>query len=960
MYPLGTRRSQCHRTTTKGKCVIVPRGYPRIVLALMLILSSIVMLRPSRSALAQAPSITVTPPSISPHGAMQLSGAGFEPSQNGHTTTLDITLSNTAGVFPLGTVTTDGKGSFAGSTLNLPLAVDAGGTNQITAREETNPAISASILVTGTALAPSLTIGQPLTAKLGDQITVAGTGFAPGDTVTVSLGGQPLTPASGSAGVTADSTGALTVVLVVPFTARTGAQTLTFTGGASGSGQNDQAGTIVTLLPPAISNSLLVTPNPAAVGTALQLQAGGFRANEPVTFTLKFYDLGLGAYSIKNSPATADASGAATALLSIPPTADATRPAAVSVVGNLSSVGYAQPLTFAALAQLTFSPPTALPGAQILIQGSGFVSGENLYATTRLFKPPVGAIARIDQTGHFTATATLLPTVQPGVSLVVAVSGSGGDNASANFPVAQAAAPMLHANPSTAPAGSEIAVVGQGMGPDESVAFSLGNLPLSVLGPAAMTDAVGAYTATVILPATPGSGAYNLIAKGSSSGISANTALTLTPAPANQWYFAEGFTGQGPRVSFQETITVLNPNNQPAQGTISYQFPDGSTSSLPLKVKAHSLLVEDVNHDVGGNRIVSTLVKTDQNIVAERTIIRKDAAGHLLDTDFSPGQNVPQPDWYFAEGYSGITFQPYLTVQNTSVTPITVTSTLYPTTGPAVPVVSSVPPFGRYTLNLRGALPGKSFSTSVHATGPVVAERVEYWGNGAGSAKFGDGVKPGVSTPGTTWYFGYGSVLGGDEVFLSMLNPNLQPAQVQARFFDGTGKPAGTTTLTVQPGQRATLKLNSVLGQHPHSPVAVLLTASQAIVAEEAQYYGGSPNIGSHTGASIEGRQAAATRWSFASGNTVADQENEYILNPSSTPTVVVGTFFGADGQMVSASYAVPANTVVTVSANAVPGLHRGAHGSVWTTAKNVKVVVVQVLRGNDGRSALADQGVAG
>ncbi|MGH2410637.1 MAG: hypothetical protein ACRDGS_09745, partial [Chloroflexota bacterium] len=351
-----------------------------------------------------------------------------------------------------------------------------------------------------------------------------------------------------------------------------------------------------------------------------------------------------------------------------------------------------------------------------------------------------------------------------------------------------------------------------------------------------------------------------------------------TPAPRNQWYFAEGYTGKTPSLSFHESLTVLNPNAQPAVGSLTYQFPDGSTRSIPITIKPRSLLVEDVNKDVGDNQIVSTLVQTDHDVVAARMITRTNAKGQGIDADISPGQSAPQSTWYFAEGYSGISFQPYLTVQKPADAPITVTATLAPPSGAPTEVLAALPPFGRYTLNLRGALPGKSFSTTVTGTGPIVAERVEYWGAGAGSAKFGAGVKPGVSTPATNWYFGYASVLGGDQSFISLLNPNAQATNVTARFFDGTGKDKATTTVTVPPGQRATLTLQNILGKNPHSPLALQLTSPLPVVAEEAQYFQGSPNTGTHTGAALEGRGAASNRWSFASGNTASTNEFVYVF----------------------------------------------------------------------------------
>jgi hypothetical protein len=588
------------------------------------------------------------------------------------------------------------------------------------------------------------------------------------------------------------------------------------------------------------------------------------------------------------------------------------------------------------------------------------VGGESLFVTSRLIKTPPGHFAEVGATGAFSTTVTLLDTLQPGSTLVLAVSGTGGDQASANFTVAQPVPPALQVSPKAVPAGNAITVSGQGFGPDESVALSLENTALIPSNGTAVTDALGAFTTTVTVTTTLAPGSYHLHATGAVSHNALTAPLSVLLPQSNHWYFAEGFTGQGPSVFFHETITLLNPNDQTTTGAITYEFPDGSTESLPLQVAAHGLLVQDVNNDLGPNRIVSALVQTDQPIAAERTILRSNAAKRGLDTDFSPGENIPQTNWYFAEGYSGVTFQPYLTVQNPTTNPITLTVTLFPTSGAVKVIPATLPDFGRYTLNLRAALPNRSFSISVSASGPVVAERVEYWGAGAGSAKFGAGVKPGVAAPATRWYFGYASILGGDQAFISLLNPNHTQAKVTATFLDGTGKGAGTTTITVKAGKRATMDLDALLHKVQHSPVAVVLNSNVAIVAEEAQYFGGSPNTGSHPGASIEGRQSTATRWSFASGDTAHYKESEYILNPSSTSTTVVGRFLGADGQVLTASYQVKANAVISLSANAIPGLHKGTHGSIWTTTNDLPVVVVQVLRANDGRSALADQGIPG
>ena len=936
---------------------------PLLMALVVLFVGSSSNIVPAKARVVHAPpSISVTPGQAVPHGSIQVAGGGYDASTSGRQVLVDVIVTNSGGAFALGSVPTDASGNLITNgipALTLPFNLDASQPNTITAIEEGNTALIATTTLTGIALAPQLNGGQALSGQAGSQIEVKGTGFAPSDVVAVNLGGQALN-SGGQNSANADQTGAIDIVLAVPQNAQTGPQILKVTGKATGTGQTDQASITLTIngVAPTPGN-LTVLPNPAAVGTTIRASASNFQPNEPVTFALKYFDSGQNSYAVQNSQATADASGAASALVNVPASADGSKPASVTAIGITSGRTYTVALSFAVLAKLSFNIPEALAGGQVVVSGSGFVSGESLFVTTRLFKPVIGRFALVDATGGFSVTVTLFPNLAPGTTLVLAVSGTGGDNASANFTIAAPVPTALQVTPKTAKSGDPITVTGVGFGPNETVSLLLNDLATAPLG-SAISDGLGAFTTTVTLTATLASGNYTLQGQGATSGFKASAPIQVTLPQSNRWYFAEGFTGQGPRVFFHETITLLNPGNQPATGTIGYAFPDGSMLSLTINVPAHGLRVEDVNSDVGPNKAVSAAVQTDQPIYAERTIIRTTAAKKSLDTDFSPGQSAPQTAWYFAEGYSGVTFQPYLTAQNPFSTPVTMTVTLRPVTGAAVVRNASLLPFGRYTLNLRSALPNRSFSMIVQATGPIVAERVQYWGDGAGSAKFGAGVKPGVPLPATTWQFGFVSILGGDQAYISVLNPGTKQAKVKASFFDGTGKGAGTTTLAVGGGRRATLNVGAILSKVQHSPIAVVLSSDLGVVAEVAQYFGGSPNKGEHPGAAIEGRTATAGTWSFASGDTAQYQESEYLFNPGDKDATVIGTFIGADGQVVSASYQVKPHAVISVSANKAPGLPKGTHGSVWTVRAGPPVIVVQVLHSNDGRAALANQGIPG
>jgi hypothetical protein len=928
----------------------------------------------ARTARASAPTITVSTKALSPHGSIVLAGSGFDPSTSSHHTMVDLALTNSTTTAPIGTMQVDGSGKLVpipNTPLVVPLNVDTSSPNRVTASEEGNPAMAASVLVNGTALTPNVNGGQGLSAQAGATISVQGGSFAPNETVAISLGGQPIMQNSAPLTVLSDASGHVAASFAIPQSQPAGPTSVTFTGSITGAGQHDQASAILTVLPQAAN--LTVTPSPAAIGTSVRLQASGFQPNEPVTFSLKYFDLSHNSFGALNSPATADASGMAVALIYIPAWADPSQGATVSVRGNVSGVSYSVPLSFASTASLTVSPPSALPGARITVIGSGFVPGENLYGTSRLFKAPIGPLAVVDGTGHFTATETVLQTLQPGSSVNVSVSGSGGDQASTGFTIANPGSTAITISVPSANEGGQLTITGKGFGADEAMALTIGGVPLSVNNTAPVagtvsafssitpvTDAVGAFTATITLPSGVAPGAYTIQAAGATSGHTATANLTLSLAQSNHWYFAEGFTGQGPTVAFTETLTLLNPGNAVVTGAIEYDFPDGSTSSVPVTLQPHTVRLENVNSDIGPNHIVSTQVKTDQSILVERTILRTNAAGQALDTDFSPGQSAPQTQWYFAEGYGGVTFQPYLTLQNPATVPVSATITLYPATGSPVSVGANIPPSGRYTLNLRSVLAGISFSTFILASAPVVAERVEYWGDGAGSAKFGAGVKPGISSPGKTWYFSYASVQGGDQAFLSLFNPGQQPANVTVQFYNAAGTQVGSTKLVVNASQRGTVQPGSVVGNSVSGPVAAIVTSDVAITAEEAQYYGGSPNQGSHPGTAIEGRQTTATRWSFASGDTMNYQESEYIFNPGSSTARVSASFIGSNAQVITATYSISPTSVLTVPANLLAGLPAGVHGSVWTSTNNVPFVITQTLLGNDGKSALADQGVAG
>jgi len=82
----------------------------------------------------------------------------------------------------------------------------------------------------------------------------------------------------------------------------------------------------------------------------------------------------------------------------------------------------------------------------------------------------------------------------------------------------------------------------------------------------------------------------------------------------NQWYFAEGYTGEG----FKEWLALQNPNGTDATVTITYMYRGGGTKTTTRVIPANSRETIDVNADAGTNKEMAIMVASTQPIVAER------------------------------------------------------------------------------------------------------------------------------------------------------------------------------------------------------------------------------------------------------------------------------------------------------------------------------------------------------
>jgi hypothetical protein len=87
----------------------------------------------------------------------------------------------------------------------------------------------------------------------------------------------------------------------------------------------------------------------------------------------------------------------------------------------------------------------------------------------------------------------------------------------------------------------------------------------------------------------------------------------------SDWYLAEGYTGWDGS-QFDEWILIANENAGPADITITYMFPDGSTRDVQHTAAPHSRLTASTDAEVGQGQMISAHIHSDLPVVVERAM----------------------------------------------------------------------------------------------------------------------------------------------------------------------------------------------------------------------------------------------------------------------------------------------------------------------------------------------------
>ncbi|WP_170222741.1 GH92 family glycosyl hydrolase [Rarobacter faecitabidus] len=152
--------------------------------------------------------------------------------------------------------------------------------------------------LTGTSVVPTQSVGSS-TATAGGTITLSGSGFAPGESVSVTLGDSAI--ASG----TADASGAVTITATVPPLTSAGTQRIRLNGATSGGAAAAEITVVAATWSPTVS-----VPASAKVGSQVIVTGTGFAPSEAITVTLGAES--IHAYASRTGGLTVSIAGPAT------------------------------------------------------------------------------------------------------------------------------------------------------------------------------------------------------------------------------------------------------------------------------------------------------------------------------------------------------------------------------------------------------------------------------------------------------------------------------------------------------------------------------------------------------------------------------------------------------------------------------------------------------------------------
>ncbi|MDD5447900.1 MAG: L,D-transpeptidase [Actinomycetota bacterium] len=395
----------------------------------------------------------------------------------------------------------------------------------------------------------------------------------------------------------------------------------------------------------------------------------------------------------------------------------------------------------------------------------------------------------------------------------------------------------------------------------------------------------------------------------------------------NEWYFAEGCTSGG----FDTYILMSNPTDVGASVKAEYMKPDGSTVIGNYIVPAFSRFTIHANSVAGlESAEFSTRLTSDRPIAADRSMYF-DYQGKLGGTS-SSGVSAPSKTWYFAEGFTGGSFDEFILVQNPGEEAGTLQAKYMPPDGETLSIDYPIGPHSRLSVHVDDIpeLANSEVSVMLNCDVEVVAERAQYfdyYGRAGGEASAG------AMNPSKEWYLAEGYT-GFDEYVL-IQNPGEESGEAKVTFMCPDGRNVNKT-YQLEPHSRFTIRLG-LISELGVTDVSTLVESDVDVVVERSQYF---DYFGRQGGADGMGVSKLSNYWYFAEGYTGGGYDT-YILamNPGDEGTNINVNFLLPGGGIIPFTYPVGPKSRYTIHVDAIPTL---ANNEFSTTVSCDKPIVCE------------------
>ena len=410
---------------------------------------------------------------------------------------------------------------------------------------------------------------------------------------------------------------------------------------------------------------------------------------------------------------------------------------------------------------------------------------------------------------------------------------------------------------------------------------------------------LGMLLATLLAPADATFAHPQQVGVGQQQKARAQQAATSTT-----WYFAEGSVGG----TFQEFLTLFNPNATAATTTVTYLF-QGSrpTLSVTHPVSANSRLTVSVNVDVGvtpsaAQQSVAAIVRSTVPIVAERPMYFT-VKGISSGSDVLGTSNANSSTFYFAEGDARPGYYTWVSILNPSTTDTAHVIIRYYAGGSRVGYqLLDIGPLKRATGSPNSVGLTSSVAIQVESTIGIVVERPMYFSTtipNAGGATTGAASLVGATSPGKDWLFAEGYTGPNFQEYLVLANFTYTDATAHVKLMYQNGS-IQTVNVTTKALSQSFFDVNDAAahpqpGCTPTREVSAEVTAdTPSLVVERQMYFhNGSQSISGGTDAIGEVGPASHALYNFAEGFVRSDfQEFLTVQNPTDTAESASVTLF--------------------------------------------------------------------